>query len=81
MIGWDVYMIFALIAMALWAIGAVAAFRHNERCSRRSLWTTVAGIVVYAVFIGGLWTSLQRPPLRTLGETRLWYSLFMMVQH
>ena len=79
MIGWHVYMIFALAAMALWAIGAVAAFRHNEGCSRWSLWTTVAGIVVYAVFIGGLWTSLQRPPLRTLGETRLWYSLFMMV--
>ena len=79
MIGWRVYMIFALAAMALWAIGAVAAFRHNEGCSRWSLWTTVAGIVVYAVFIGGLWTSLQRPPLRTLGETRLWYSLFMMV--
>ena len=71
MIGWHVYLIFALAAMALWAIGAVAAFRHDERCSRWSLWTTVAGIVVYAVFIGGLWTSLQRPPLHTFGKNNL----------
>ncbi|MDY4852917.1 MAG: cytochrome c biogenesis protein CcsA [Prevotella sp.] len=79
MIGWDVYMIFALISVGMWTIGAVAAFRHDEGCSRWSVWTTMAGIVVYAVFIGGLWASLSRPPLRTLGETRLWYSLFMMV--
>ena len=79
MIGWDVYMIFALISVGMWTIGAVAAFRYDEGCSRWSVWTTMAGIVVYAVFIGGLWASLSRPPLRTLGETRLRYSLFMMV--
>lgn len=28
-------------------------------------------------FIAGLWEYLQRPPLRTMGETRLWYSFFM----
>ena len=25
------------------------------------------------------WISLQRPPLRTQGETRLWYSFFLML--
>ena len=24
-----------------------------------------------------MWISLERPPLRTMGETRLWYSLFL----
>ena len=29
MIGWDVYMIFALISVGMWTIGAVAAFLHR----------------------------------------------------
>lgn len=36
-------------------------------------------IAVFAAFIIVLWCSLDRPPLRTMGETRLWYSLFAMV--
>lgn len=28
-------------------------------------------------FIVGVWISLGRPPLRTMGETRLWFSLFL----
>ena len=79
MINWDVFLPFAVVSVILWGIGAVAAFRNSEGCSRASVVCTLAGIVVYAVFVGGLWTSLSRPPLRTLGETRLWYSLFMIV--
>ena len=79
MITWDVFLPFAVVAVTLWTAGALVAFRRSEGCSRASLWSTAAGIVVYMVFIGGLWASLSRPPLRTLGETRLWYSLFMVV--
>ncbi|PKP02818.1 MAG: cytochrome C assembly protein [Bacteroidetes bacterium HGW-Bacteroidetes-6] len=32
-------------------------------------------VIVY--YISSLWFSLERPPLRTLGETRLWYALFL----
>lgn len=28
-------------------------------------------------FILGMWISLERPPMRTMGETRLWYSFFL----
>lgn len=28
-------------------------------------------------FIASLWISLERPPMRTMGETRLWYSFFL----
>ncbi len=79
MITWNEYLPFATVALMLWTIGAVAAFRRKEGCSRMGVWCTAAGILVYAVFVGGLWSSLSRPPLRTLGETRLWYSLFMIV--
>jgi len=27
--------------------------------------------------IGGLWVGLERPPMRTVGETRLWYAFFL----
>ena len=37
------------------------------------------GILVMGLFLRDLWTSIQRPPLRTLGETRLWYSAFIPV--
>lgn len=77
MITWDIFLPFALCAVILWGIGAVAAFSECRR--HASVWFTLAGITVYAIFIAGLWTSLSRPPLRTLGETRLWYSLFMVV--
>lgn len=36
-------------------------------------------IAVLAAFIIVLWHSLGRPPLRTMGETRLWYSFFAMI--
>lgn len=36
-----------------------------------------AGTVVVAAFIAGLWWSLDRPPMRTLGETRLWFGLLL----
>ena len=36
-----------------------------------------AGLVVLISFLTILWINLDRPPLRTLGETRLWYSVFL----
>lgn len=38
---------------------------------------TVLGLVVYATFIAYLWIDSGVPPLRTMGETRLWYSFFL----
>jgi len=38
---------------------------------------TIIGIISLMIFILVLWVDLQRPPLRTLGETRLWYSFFL----
>lgn len=43
------------------------------------MWLQGMGILVFSVFVVWLWLSLSRPPMRTLGETRLWYSLFMMI--
>lgn len=75
---WNIFWLFALVSLLLWAAGAIVAFLRGRQCRRLSLGLTLAGLAVYVAFIIGLWTSLGRPPLRTLGETRLWYSLFMM---
>ncbi|MGN0213377.1 MAG: cytochrome c biogenesis protein CcsA [Muribaculaceae bacterium] len=79
MITWSVFVPFSAVAVALWLTGAVAALRCKAAVSRLCVVATALGIVAYVAFIAGLWASLGRPPLRTLGETRLWYSLFMIV--
>lgn len=73
-ITWHELPIFAPVAIACWLAGALAALWHKQRTA---MVLTLCGTLVFALFIAGLWTSLQRPPLRTMGETRLWYSFFM----
>lgn len=67
---------FALPAVALWCAGAVVALTSRKR-SNAAILLTLSGILLFAAYIAGYWISLQRPPLRTMGETRLWYSFFM----
>ncbi|MDR1608063.1 MAG: cytochrome c biogenesis protein CcsA [Deltaproteobacteria bacterium] len=62
------------ISIVLWFLGVlVVAF------GRRKLGVGLIffGTVVTAVFIGGLWIYLERPPLKTMGETRLWYAFLL----
>ncbi|MCK5882491.1 MAG: cytochrome c biogenesis protein CcsA [Bacteriovoracaceae bacterium] len=40
---------------------------------------SVLTAIVLAVDLGLLWVLLERPPMRTLGETRLWYAFFLPV--
>ena len=81
---WDSFIYFAMAAVLLWAIGAYAAWRDNRPLPVFNLsyrWlayaATLAGLLVFFSFIILFWISLERPPLRTMGETRLWYSFFL----
>ena len=74
---WDYFIYFSTASVILWIIGAVVAFRTNKRLVPTIF--TVAGLIVFFLFIVGMWISLERPPLRTMGETRLWYSFFLPV--
>ena len=78
MITWDSFYLFAIPAIILWGAGAALALFHNGR-SRAAIYLTLAGTLLFAAYIICFWISLQRPPLRTMGETRLWYSFFMGV--
>ncbi|MFO7923139.1 MAG: cytochrome c biogenesis protein CcsA [Bacteroidales bacterium] len=37
----------------------------------------ISGIILFGYYLAVLWINLGRAPMRTLGETRLWYSFFL----
>ena len=73
---WEAFIWFAAAAVILWAVGAALAW-VGKRSS--ALINYGLGILVFFSYILAMWISLERPPLRTMGETRLWYSFFMAV--
>ena len=74
---WGDLIWFAAAATLCWGIGAVTAYRSSR--PRNVLIPFALGSAIFLAFIVGLWLSLERPPLRTMGETRLWYSFFLSV--
>ena len=71
---WSYFIYFAIVAVLFWAAGAYAAWRNKSGVAYAA---TVLGLLVFFSFILSMWISLERPPLRTMGETRLWYSFFL----
>lgn len=71
---WNYFIFFAIISLLLWVIGAWAAWKNKKITAFAA---TGGGLMVFFAFIVLLWMSLERPPLRTMGETRLWYSFFL----
>lgn len=71
---WEEFIYFAVLSVLLWAIGAIAAWKGKTVVAYSS---TTIGLLVFFSFIVAMWISLERPPLRTMGETRLWYSFFL----
>lgn len=72
---WDYFYLFAIASLACWAAGAITAWRGNKVALTHGL--TLAGLLIFLAYIAGMWVSLERPPMRTMGETRLWYSFFL----
>ena len=73
---WSSFLIYALGAALGWIMGAFLAFREKRNWA---LGMSVLGSFVFLSFIIGMWFELERPPMRTMGETRLWYSFFLSV--
>ena len=72
---WDYFGWIVLASSLCWTAGALIAWKETSR--PLAVGITASGILLFFLFIIGLWISLERPPLRTLGETRLWYSFFL----
>lgn len=72
---WDSFAWFALAASLFWISGAIVSVISKRGLPAAVL--TGCGSAIFMTFIVGVWISLGRPPLRTMGETRLWFSLFL----
>lgn len=72
---WDSFVWFALAASLFWISGAIVSVISKRRLLAAVL--AGCGSAIFMTFIVGVWISLGRPPLRTMGETRLWFSLFL----
>lgn len=72
---WNDFTPFAVSSLAVWLIGSLMAWKPAYR--KGSLVVFSFGSLIFLSFIIGLWISLNRPPLRTMGETRLFYSFFV----
>ncbi len=75
MLNWNDFVYFAIPALLFW--GVAAFFAYKSKNEKLVILFNIIGLLIFAGYIGGMWHSLERPPLRTLGETRLWYSGFL----
>lgn len=62
---WDYFALFAIVALLFWGLGAFAAWRGKRPVVVYTL--TCLGLAVFFSFIVGMWISLERPPMRTMG--------------
>lgn len=76
MVSWDSFILFAIPSVVLYMAGAAAGWKKSFG---PAVALSTGGIIVLAAFIAAFWAGLHRPPMRTLGETRLWYAFFMMI--
>lgn len=67
-----------ILSVLSWVLGLILFYLPLKN-PKRTLGTIFlhVGILVLAFYITALWIYLERPPLRTLGETRLWYGAFI----
>ncbi len=78
MIGWNIFAWVAALTIAF-ALGAAIVSLCNKQYGKIAMVLIIISIAILGGFIVGLGVTLQRPPMRTMGETRLWYSFFMLV--
>lgn len=71
---WGNFIWFAVPSSALWITAGAVVYGRQKRLADMAM---VAGIALFALFIIGFWINIERPPMRTMGETRLWYSFFL----
>lgn len=75
-LNWTHFVYFAIPCMLVLFASAWAGFKQKRRLA---IALSVLALLILGVFIAGMWLSLERPPLRTMGETRLWYSFFVII--
>lgn len=78
---WDNFYIFGILSIInfLISIFFVIKNKNDERIIKSAVIFSFIGIFIFLLFIIGFWIYMERPPLRTMGETRLWFSFFLSI--
>ena len=77
---WINFPTYALLTIMGWIIGMLMnAIGKSNLVKQLGIALVIAGQIVLTLFLVKLWIILDRPPMRTLGETRLWYSFFLPI--
>ncbi len=75
------FQICAISSIVLWLLGSLLILVDAKFKWARGLGNLliVIGTLVMVGFITHVWIQIDRPPMRTLGETRLWYGIFLPI--
>jgi ABC-type transport system involved in cytochrome c biogenesis permease subunit len=78
---WIYFPVYALITAIFWIVGTSLIYASNQKSFLKPIGhvALLLGIASISTFVVLLWIELARPPMRTLGETRLWYALFLFI--
>ena len=86
---WIDFSYYAIITMVSWGVATITLSwllvnKLLEKTSPKALTllshiSILIGIAYMIFFVIHLWLALERPPIRTLGETRLWYTIFLSI--
>jgi len=78
---WINFPIYTIVIISIWLIGLILFLGsvNKKRVTGIALGILFIGFGILVSFIIQLWMELERPPMRTLGETRLWYAIFLPV--
>ena len=75
---WTLFPYYCLAAIICWLICLLLQFKAKSNTRfYLVIATSLAGALIMVAFTIHLWINLERPPMRTLGETRLWYAVFL----
>ena len=76
---WKLLNITFVIFAALWLSGSLILLfvKNNKHLQTLTIILPAIANVLLMIFIGFLWSELERPPLKTMAETRLWYAMFV----
>lgn len=74
---WNYFIPVALTVILLWLVSVY--FNHNESANGKLiLWYSgVTATALLGIFIILYWFDIKRPPMRTMAETRIWYSFLV----
>jgi ABC-type transport system involved in cytochrome c biogenesis permease subunit len=76
---WESLHIIFITFIILWLTGLVSLFNKSKRKVFNNLAVVLPALanILIIIYIILLWKTIQRPPLKTMAETRLWYSMFV----